>query len=233
MSEGEKGADGRRNPRFDVENLDGRLAFNLGAEVINISPAGMCVRTTSPLVVHRTYDISLRSADESLKLRGTVRWCTLRSTRRTVLNEVEPLYEAGIAFEGVLAEAAMPFIEFLRHNVIVNLAEDSSETQRLFGRFELGESEVSLEGAGRFEVRRLSLSGMLARSSAILPRETRCELRFELDGCPVAARARVVHCSEVADSDGEPRYDLGIEFLDLDDSAHEALDDFINRVLDA
>ena len=226
MADEGKPEDPRRSPRFDVEDLDGRLAFNLGAEVVNISPAGMCVRTTSPLVVHRSYDISLSQAGEQVRLKGTVRWCTLRSTRRTQSNEIEPLYEAGVAFDGLLTDAAVPLLDFLRNNVVLNLSEEDSVGNRLFGRFEVRDSEVELTDRDTFEVRRLSLSGMLARSPSYLPRHTRCVLQFELDGKLFRTHARIVHSSQVDDQE-EPVFDMGIEFLETPAESFEVLQTFI------
>lgn len=228
MSDEDKSQDPRRNPRFDVENLDGRLAFNLGAEVVNISPAGMCVRTTSPLVVHRSYDISLSQAGEQVRLKGTVRWCTLRSTRRTQSNEVEPLYEAGVAFDGLLTDAAVPLLDFLRNNVVLNLSEEDAIGNRLFGRFEVRDSEVELTDRDDFEIRRLSLSGMLARSASHLPRHTRCTLQFELDGAIFRSKARVVHSSQVDDEE-ETVYDMGVEFLETPAESVATLRRFIRE----
>ncbi|MEM6704927.1 MAG: PilZ domain-containing protein [Acidobacteriota bacterium] len=228
MADEGKPQDPRRNPRFDVENLDGRLAFNLGAEVVNISPAGMCVRTTSPLVVHRSYDISLSQSGEQIRLKGTVRWCTLRSTRRTQSNEIEPLYEAGVAFDGLLTEAAVPLLDFLRNNVVLNLSEEDSVGNRLFGRFEVRDSEVELTDRDSFEIRRLSLSGMLARSPSYLPRHTRCKLQFDVDGGTFRSNARIVHSSQVDDQE-EPVFDMGVEFLEMTTEGLELLRNFIRE----
>ncbi len=233
MARDAKGDDARRNPRFDVENLDGRVAFNFGAEVVNISPAGMCVRTTAPLVVHRSYDISLATEGETQRLKGTVRWCTLRSTRRTEHDEVEPLYEAGIAFEGLLTDAAAPFLDFLRNNVILNLNDPYQQDpgKRLFGRFKFADNQsVSLTAADRFEIRRLSLSGMLARSESHLDRETRCDVAVELDdGVKFRSLARIVHCSQVEAESEEapPQFDMGVEFVDTPADSVKLLEAFI------
>ena len=239
MAKGEQDLGKRRNPRFDVANLDGRLAFNMGAEVVNISPAGMCVQTTSPLVIHRKYQISLGPEDHSISLEGTVRWCTLRSTRRNQADEIEPLYEAGVAFDGLLTDVAMPFLDFLRENVIVNLSGEPEQASdgRLFGRFGLQDSSVLLGGSDTFEVRRISLSGMLARGSAMIARETHCDVSIDLDGSAFRSRVRIVHGSQVEPLAGEvtdddvPIYEMGVEFLNIPTSSKRVLERFIESHL--
>ena len=113
---------------------------------------------------------------------------------------------------------------------MLNLAEaQEAPVQRLFGRFEIEGSTASLSDSDGFEVRRLSLSGMLARSPSHLPRHTRCEISFDVEGGTFHTHARIVHASQVDTDDDQPTFDMGIEFLHTLEESVALLERFIRE----
>jgi len=124
--------------------------------VVNLSIAGMAVRIGSPLRVGNSYAFSLGGGGKRMDLEGIVRWCRLRRTRRQEDGDVEPVYEAGISFQGLLNKKGKALMSFIEENTIVDVED------RVFGRFSLRRpGQVAISSHGKFLIRKLSRSGML------------------------------------------------------------------------
>ena len=101
------------------------------------------------------------------------------------------------------------------------------------------ELQVTPEKGGvvaRVVARNISMGGLYCMSKADFPEMTRLEVRLMLplrnghrgDSEPLDVEAVVVRRREVPSSNGDPRFELGLFFTNLDDSARETIKRFLN-----
>jgi hypothetical protein len=217
-------ADRRRSGRVRIPDTHGSLIVSLDGKVLDISVAGMAIETHSRLAPHHRISLRLCKGPELLQLEGRVVWCFLQGTRATERGETVPVYRAGIEFADVLSDLARDLLGFLEAHAIVTL-----ET-RIFGRFRLEESSVSVSSSAEFEVRTLSLHGMAVDTTLAIEAPAFCEVELKLLPRPITARARIV--SDRAKPLGDNHFEVAVEFLDLPESDRETLRELIRRELD-
>lgn len=218
----------RRHKRYEVADVEGRLAYNVGAKVLNISLTGMAIETRTMLQVGGDYSLRIPQKEGSLRVEADVKWCHLVGTDKLEDGEVLPRYKAGIDFRSILEDRAREMLDFIEKNVIVEL------DQRLFGRFQLEEDEtVDLDADAEFAVRRISLSGMLIETELGLEPDQEIDLELRSNGVEpvIEARARVAHVDPEAPE--EPgRIQFGVEFLDLSEDARRKIEAIIEGLLE-
>jgi hypothetical protein len=209
----------RRHPRFDVDNVYGRLRSDPNAVVLNLSADGLAIETGSWLEVGRSYGVKIRSGDDAIEIDGRVVWCRLVAFR-----DGSPRYQAGLHFGNALSQTGHRVVHFAEG------AGASAPSRRLFGRWELGDkSRAELRGDTRFQVRRLSRSGMLLHAET--PPGLGSRLAFELDfgdgeEFHGAALVRNVVESERGLAGG---FLVGAQFVELDRGQVQRLEAFLER----
>jgi c-di-GMP-binding flagellar brake protein YcgR len=214
----------RRHRRYEVNDVEGTFLFDMDLNVLNLSLAGMAVETPHQLSVGRRYAFNIQHENQVVKLHGTVAWSTLRSTRRVSEEEIRPVYHAGIHFEDVLTDSAQDLKHLIDENVVLDVH------RRLFGRFHLaaGTTVASVNSDIEFEVRKISLSGMLAVSTLCSELGYQLPLQINLANGMFTANGRVAFAKPDDDKESElHRYQLGIEFLSVAEEDHRKLAEFI------
>ena len=182
----------RRNPRFDVEDVPGMMAFTVNAKVLNISRSGVALESDFQLVIGRKYVAKIGYKGGSVLTAGTVKRCALKRTRETETGEVAPVYEAGMEFDDVLSEKLSELMPIVARSASLQLKS------RLFGRFSPSRDEtVTLKSHIDFEVRRLSLSGLLVETDAAPEPDSVINLELEIDGKRVACRGRIADSPKI------------------------------------
>ncbi len=217
--------DKRRFPRFDVHDLDGSLQLAMDVRVQNLSVSGMAVETSARLTVGRSYRFKLRHRDRVLPVAGTVAWSFLHRTQRNAVGDVQPVYRAGVRFDGILTDDAKALIEILEEKAVLRL------DKRIFGRFPVPQvDDVEVDSESHFNVRRISLSGMLIESP--MPPKIGQTLQAELDlgEGPVPLAFRVVNVEKGERDDAPAR--VGVEFVDLEPDQIQAIESFVALHLD-
>ncbi|MDX1632046.1 MAG: PilZ domain-containing protein [Thermoanaerobaculia bacterium] len=217
----------RRHKRYEVQDVEGRLAYNVDAKVLNISLTGMAIETRTMLQIGGDYWLRIPQEDGSLRVKADVKWCHLVGTTKLEDGEVVPQYKAGIDFRSILEDKAREMLDFIEKNVIVEL------DQRLFGRFHLEEDEtVDLDADAEFAVRKISLSGMLIETEFVPELDQVLDLELRTNGVEpvIEARARVAHVDREAA--GADRIQVGVEFQDLSDEAREKIEHIIEGMLE-
>jgi hypothetical protein len=223
----------RRHTRYDVEGVDGTFLFNLEIDVKNLSVAGMAVQTTRSLSVGRRYVFTISKGDEEIRLAGRVAWCVLGGTRKTAEAESTPLYNAGIQFLDVLTSEAKGLMHLIEENAVLDL------DKRIFGRFRLGAgTAVSVDAALEFEIRRISMSGMLAEvqgdAGKIATLEEVFPIEIAIGGGTFAASGRVAYVNRLPGRTGDDgRVELGVEFNDVTADSRKLLEEFIASVVES
>ncbi|HKI86161.1 MAG TPA: PilZ domain-containing protein, partial [Thermoanaerobaculia bacterium] len=204
------------------ESLEGTLNFSIGAEVVNLSIAGMAVRIGSPLRVGNSYAFSIGGGGKRMDLEGVVRWCRLRRTRRQEDGDVEPVYEAGISFEGLLNQKGRALMAFIEENTVVDVED------RVFGRFSLRRpGQVAISSHGKFLIRRLSRSGLLIEMSDPPRRESHISLEIQTASGTLILEGRVASVVEGVAENLEPKFDVGIELDPVDSDMEPAFERLI------
>jgi Tfp pilus assembly protein PilZ len=219
------GSNKRREPRFVVEGLQGKMTFASEVSILNMSLSGVAIRTDRRLNIGTEYQLRLENGTDSLNVRGTVVWCSLESRRKDTRGEDILIYSAGLRFTNVMTEALQNLMTFLEHH-------KRHADQRTGGvRFEIDATgRALLDVPQPFRVKVLSLTGMLVQSVTRLDLETVIPMELLLDeGSPLIFDGRVAYCTEVDLDDGTV-FEIGIEFAQMPDSDSSRIDTYIERL---
>ena len=201
----------RRHRRYDVLDVRGSLLVSLDARILNMSLTGMAIETGSLLKVGGSYWLRLPQDGETLRFKTDVMWCRLVRNERTAEGDSRAVYHAGLDFRGGLDDNARQLLTFLEQHIVVEL------DRRLTGRFQLANPRTATIAVRHdFEVRRLSLGGMLVETVWDPPVDTRLDLEVNTAKGTVRCNGRVRSVSPVSgDPNAPPSFALGLEFLDL------------------
>ncbi|HVS62227.1 MAG TPA: PilZ domain-containing protein [Thermoanaerobaculia bacterium] len=210
----------RRHPRFDVDGVYGRMRSDPNAAVLNLSADGLAIETGSWLEVGRSYGVKVYSGEDAMEIDGRVVWCRLIAFR-----DGHPRYQAGLHFGNALSQSGHRVVHFAE-------GAGAAGARRLFGRWEMPDrsSTAELRGDSRFQVRRLSRSGMLIHTES--PPGLGSRLVFELDfgdadgEFHAAALVRNVIESESGSAGG---FLIGVQFVELDRQQVQRLEAFLER----
>jgi Tfp pilus assembly protein PilZ len=219
------GSNKRREARFIVEGLQGRMTFASEVTILNMSLSGVAIRTDRRLSIGQEYQLRLEAEGEAVNLRGAVVWCTLESRRKDTRGDDILIYSAGLRFTNVMTEALQNLMTFLDHH-------KRHADQRTGGtRFEIDATgRALLDVPQPFRVKTLSLNGMLAQSPNPLALETVVPMELSLDeGEPVIFDGRVAYCTEVDLEEGAV-YEIGIEFVDMPEENRGRVETYIQRL---
>lgn len=88
----------RVHPRRTIQGVHVHNGV-LSGELLNFSPGGLAIETTSSLRVGSLYTFRLGRPWMSFRVTGSVRWSRLARTRSGPGGEVTPVFVAGIAIE--------------------------------------------------------------------------------------------------------------------------------------
>lgn len=235
------GTSTRRHKRYEVDGVEGTLVVSHDARVLNMSLTGLAVETTSLLKLGSSYWVRLPQGEGELKFKATVSWCRLVGVRRSASGDSGPVYNAGLDFRESLDERARQILVFLQEHVVMEVGE------RLAGRFRPRE-EVPAELSGRhpFEVRRLSLTGLLIETPFAPDLGTQLEMELDAPTGPFAAVGVVRYLQPPGDGATDPvpghalgspvrmegGWMVGIEFAELDPAGRERLTRLIQSLLE-
>lgn len=216
----------RRNRRYYVKDVQGNIIFRADARILNLSVAGMEVSTANPLRIGRPCSISI-GENKALKMAGTVVRCRLSGSRRNDKGDVEPVYKAGIQFDGTVTPQADDLISFIRENAEIEM------NRRFFGRFTVVLDDSVVVGIqSDFQVLTLSLSGTRVMSP-VKPKKTSypvMEIQIGSLGT-FQSKGRVVEVTPEVDREGETHYLIDIEFDSPAPGETEKLRAFIDKEL--
>ncbi len=220
------GSERRQHPRHPVAGVSGTFLFSTEGKILNLSLDGMAVETSDYLQVGRTYSLKLAQAGEELLLMGKVVWCRMVRTDRS-LGDIKPIYAAGVRFEELLSHTARQLHQFLGANAVVSL------DKRVFGRFRLhGSDNANLELHASFQVEKISLSGLEIRSDTLAEPESILDLEIRVGNRTLSMQGRVVNSRRLPPGSRQGLVaQIGIAFLNLNDSTLDAIRDLIRTAI--
>jgi hypothetical protein len=225
--------DKRQHKRCVVQNMsiNGKMLFANEVKVVDVSMSGISLQSERRFEIGREYLVKLAYEDKVLSLNGIVSWSVLSQQGEGTLGEGIPFYRAGIRFTTVPVEKLNELIE-----IIESHKRDSSEVdelhkvsgQRLNTRFYIDPpSKTILNLPISYRVRKMSLSGMLVESDHELAIETRLPMEISLNGNGlISFKGRVASCLK-GEAEGNARYNIGIEYINMSLENKEKLKDFI------
>jgi hypothetical protein len=214
----------RRSPRIVTENLAGSMTLALEADILNVSRGGLAIRTRHQLRIGKQYHIQIGRDEHTAEADGTVLRCRLKGTKkRAETGDVEPVYEAGIEFEPSLSVEPDELLPVMARTAFVQMAP------RLFGRFSANPgSPAILESDLDFEVKKISMTGLLAETAGPPWPGGPVELEIRLGDDTFTANARIVNSEVIPGETGqEQRTQYGIEFIDPREQQLELLEGFV------
>jgi hypothetical protein len=220
-------SDKRTHPRYEVQGVGGRLRYDMNARVLNLSVDGMALETTSWLHVGKDYHLKVGSGDDYIGLTGRVVWCHLIGSRSRSGDGGGPVYQAGVHFGEALTEQARRILSFVRRAGVVGVAS------RVFGRFKVRKEEsVDVAFEHEFELRRLSLAGMLLEADLLPEVGSRFTLELDTPAGRFAPTVVVRSLEQSFSPGGEPTTRIGVEFLQLGEDDRALLQRLIDEHID-
>ena len=220
-------SDKRRQPRFVVEGVHGKMTFASQVEVLNMSLSGAALKVDRRLNIGSEYLLKLEVQNKTISVKGVVVWSALDEMRKGPRGDNVPVYSAGMKFTDVLTRRLVELLEFIDENKLIG-------EKRLGGlRFRIHASgKALLDVPHPYEVKVISMRGMLIESERRMEIEQCCPMELSLEEpTSVAFTGRVAFCAEIAE-EGRTVYQMGIEFVELLPNHRERLDAFI-RLLSA
>lgn len=213
----------RRHPRFTVEGLHGTVMLTTPVEIVNMSMGGAAVVADMRLNMGQEYSLRLQLDEErGLLLRGVVVWSTLSGVCPNELGESVSRYSAGLKFTNVISDELQRLLDF------IDSARVTPE-KRLAGvrfRVEAG-NRARIDSTHDYEVRLISLSGMLIRTEHDLPLEGVYPMELIPTGEPAIRFAgRVASCVGLEEA-GPVSHEVGIEFLQVAPRDRARLEAFV------
>ncbi len=217
-------SDKRRHPRYEVDDVRGRLRATLEGEVFNLSVRGMALRTESWLSPGRSYTLKLVAGDREISLTGTVARCRLAGPG--LGGEAAPVYEAGIEFEDVMSEQAEEVLRLIVDRGITHVEREA------FGHFTLRDEQgLVLETTPEFLVRKLSRSGMLIESEYVPGTDEPLEAELRIGNRVLHAELRTAYVHQIEPAEGRPRAEIGVEIVGMPADDQELFDAAIGELL--
>jgi hypothetical protein len=215
----------RRYKRYNVDGFSGNVLHLSELNVLNISIDGAAIETPKRLDVNREYMFKITYKDTALSLRGRVVWALLSYKRKKGSEEITPVYRAGIMFTDILSEKANTLLSFIEKNKIKTL------DKRLGGvRFKIANPEsVKINYPYKYELKKISLSGMLVETEYPLDPDSHYDLELGLGEHILNIVGRIAHCEKI-DSDNITKYSIGIEFTKIPDNDKKILKDFLTSL---
>jgi hypothetical protein len=217
----------RRHRRYDVDDVEGSFIVRIDVNVINLSVAGMAIETQNTLIVGRPYLFGIGEKGRQLEVTGRVMWCVLGKTRRSG-GDFTPVFRAGIQFEDVLSEQTLDLQKLIESSAVLDPGT------QIFGRFvsDVG-GIIDIEAEASFEVKKISLSGMLIDTEWAPRKDEVIHFEAHLDQLDFSGHGRVAYIEGYKDSDGASRFRLGVEFSLLADKDREGLEDYLGELIAA
>lgn len=207
----------RRHPRFVVEGVEGRIGLRAHVELLDVGSGGAAIRLKRKLNVGEEYALSFEVGGQWVTIKGVVVWCAPSQAPAGP----RP-YTAGIKFTAIPPAKLRALVEAAGQDRV--MADRRVAGIRL--QFQVP-GKAFLENVVVYKVRLVSLSGMLIETA----RRPEGDGVYEMEILPpgresFAFTGRVRSYLEVADA-VPPRYEIGIEFLDMSAEAKERLNRFV------
>ncbi len=190
-----------------------------------MSILGAGIETSRRLTVGNVYHMSFSVRDQSLELESQIVWCQLDRSIKDEKGDVIPIYRAGVVFPEVITSRICDIELFIEMNKI------DKERRQLVGRFDISpnKSVADMDYPYEFDVKKISLSGMLIEVDIPMKEESTLEMDIRLDGKPFHCKGMIVSLQEVIHKEIR-RYQLGIKFIEMSEENRVVLSSYIRLI---
>jgi len=215
----------RRHKRYVVKGIQGNVLYTSDLNVIDISLGGAAIETTKKIEVNREYPFKIRFKGRTINLTGIVVWSVLSHSKKTESGEVVPVYRAGVKFTNVMSEKANVLLEFIEENLV------TTSDRRLKGvRCKIATSkDIKIDYPYKYNVKDMSLSGMLIKTEYPLDPNTTYNMELLLDENVLNIVGRIISCSEI-EAGNDTRYGVRIEFVEMSEKERGFLKSFLDTL---
>ena len=198
-------SDKRGARRFSIEGLQGRMALVTQVDVVDVSLGGIAVKVDRRLNINTECVLKLQQGEESLTLKGIVVRCSVTGFLKRD-NESVPQYSAGLRWLDADDERREGLLRFLDQNRAFKQQLEAGLQVELVAR-----GRAELDEPHPFEVKRLSLGGLIIEMDRALEPHRTYAMTVRIDMTPVQFVGRMSSQFEI-----EPgRHEIGIEFVEV------------------
>lgn len=220
----------RRYPRYPVREMAVRahLLFAEEIELCNLSLSGACIRTLEDPRLGEKYLLRVRDEKISRAIRCSVVWKREISSNGSMHRE----YTAGLQFYNMASDDIVLLKDYMRNSGTPIETRISDEFSASPLRFSFAtNTKAVLKCPRSLNVKTISLGGMLIESERAPKIEGHYLMKLPLprESEPVRIKGRVA-CVIPWKESRNPRYDIGIEFLTMDEPDRVRLNSFIQSL---
>ena len=215
----------RRHKRYSVDGVHGNVLHPSDLEILNMSIDGAAIETAKRLDINREYTFKIRHKGAIVSFRGRVIWSLLTNKELKDKNKIIPVYRAGIRFTDTLNEKGSQLSDFIEENKITTLE------RRVVGvRFKINTPQnLKIEYPYKYEVKKISLSGMLVETEYPLKVNSRYHVEIFLERNIIELIGRVAYCEEM-NPGNEKKYNIGIEFIKITEQKKDLIKKFLKAL---
>ena len=220
----------RRHRRFAVEGMDlhAHLLFTDEVELHNLSVNGTCIYTKRDLHVGSKYLIKLLYKKKPLYIGCTVIW-----KRAFVTAEgIQQGHEAGLQFLNISSDELIRLKDFMRTAGSPNGKRAGDQFKSSPLRYTIvSQKKAVLKCPAMLDVLKISLGGLLMGSNCALDLESKYPMKILLSGeaQPLKCTGRIASVIPRPESNS-PYFDIGVEFLSMEEGDRTRLDGFIHSL---
>ena len=221
-----KKKDKRSHKRYAVEGVHGNVLHPSDLVILNMSIDGAAIETTKRLDINREYTFKIKHKGAIVSFRGLVVWSLLTNREIRDTNKIIPVYRAGIRFTDTLNEKGNQLIDFIEENKITSLE------RRVVGvRFKIDAPQnLKIEYPYKYEVKKMSLSGMLVETVYPLKINSRYHVEIFIEKSIVEVIGRVAYCEEVNPRNADKKFNIGIEFIKMTAEKRDLIRKFLKTL---
>lgn len=217
----------RKYKRFIIEGMDVqcKMMFVRQVKLLDISMGGASILVDKHLEIGGNYTLKVESEEGTLPLEATVIWARLSGSEK-VGDDIIPMYQAGLSFIDVYTGKGTDLMTFLS-----DVVPSHASRPRLSGlRVRFKENSSVLGYQSLFEVKKISKGGMLVEVNHELAVDQHFSMELQLpEEEPIRVTGRIASCTLNSECQ-PPAYNVGIEFMDLDNASRERIDEFIGML---
>ncbi|UCE78597.1 MAG: PilZ domain-containing protein [Nitrospiraceae bacterium] len=219
------GEEKRKFRRYNVDDIHGNMLYSADVHIVNISIDGVLLETTRRLDINREYNLKIKYKESILDLKGVVVWSVLSRTDTRPSGENIPIYKTGMRFSHGFSDVTRDVMKFIDEN------KTETMEKRLVGvRFKVNQpDDATIDASCEYEVKKLSLSGMLIETDRLLDIDSRHDINISLNQREIAVIGRIVNCVEVMKEDLK-KYEIGIEFMEITEEDKKRIINFLNSL---
>jgi hypothetical protein len=218
----------RRHKRFRLgsRELNGQMTFASEVSILDIGMGGVSLKADKRLNIGGKYMLKLEGSQKVVSVTCEVAWARMSGTKKSPAGETVPLYTAGMKFIGLSPENVSDLLSFVESVSDEDALQE--EDRRTHARYPAKSPGIALLNfPADYKARTISLSGMLIESTEAVESESKVPMVLSLhDGRQIDFLGRIVSC-QPRDEEGAERYHIGIEFIELNEAARDALAAFI------